>query len=182
MWNFEARNFEVRGDIFHFWETVRQKFSKYWFPQNLPFFQISRICKYSKLCFPHFLFDLPSSVRQKFLFHKTCHFSRFQIIANIPSHVFYTFCLMYPALSNRNFLTIGFHITCHFVIFKGIAKIPSYVFHTFCLIYPALSNKIFLSIGFHKFAIFFRFQGIANVPSYVPYFFLIYPALSDRNF
>ena len=155
MWNFEARNFEVRGDIFHFWETVRQKFSKYWFPQNLPFFQISRICKYSKLCFPHFLFDLPSSVRQKFLFHKTCHFSRFQIIANIPSYVFYTFCLIYPALSNRNFLTIGFHITCHFVIFKGIAKIPKLCFPHFLFDIPSSVQQNFSKYWFPQICHFF---------------------------
>ena len=47
-----------------FWKTVRQICSKYWFPQDLSFIQISR--KYSKLCFPQFLFNIPCSVRRIF--------------------------------------------------------------------------------------------------------------------
>ena len=41
------------------------KKSKYWFPQDLSFFQISRNCKYFKFCFPHFLFDIPSLCQTK---------------------------------------------------------------------------------------------------------------------
>ena len=113
-------------------------------------------------------------------FHKTYHFFRFQRVANIPSYVFHTFCLIYPALSDPNFLSIGFHKTCHFFRFQGIADISSYVFHTFCLIYPALSDEKILSIGFHQTCHFFRFQGIANIPSFVFHTFcLIYPAMSE---
>ena len=82
---------------------------------------------------------------------------RFQGIANIPSYVFHTFCLIYPTLSDEKFLSIGFHKTCHFLRFQGIANISSFVFHTFCLIYPdsVLSDENFLSIGFHKTCHFF---------------------------
>ena len=76
-------------------------------------------------------------------FHKTFYFFRFQGIANIPSCVFHTFCLIYPALSDQTFLSIGFHMSCHICRFQGIEKIPSYVFHTFCLIFPALSEDLY---------------------------------------
>ena len=123
--------------------SERRKISKYWFPQDLSFFQISRNCKYSKLCFPHFCLIYPALSDKYFLsigFHMTCHLFRFQ---GIPSYVFNTFCLIYPALSDENFLSIGFHImTFHFFRFQGIAKIPNYVFHTFCLIYPAMAEDL----------------------------------------
>ena len=82
-----------------------KKNSKYWFPHGLSFLQVSRKRKYFTLCFPHFLFDVPSSVRQ---------------IANISSYVFHTFCMIYPALSDENFLRIGFHKTCHLSDFKEL--------------------------------------------------------------
>ena len=44
-----------------FWKTVRQNFSKKWFPRD----SFRGFFLYSKLSFPHFLFDIPSSVRQK---------------------------------------------------------------------------------------------------------------------
>ena len=128
------------------------------FHATFSFFQISRSCKYFKLCFPHFLFDRPNPVRQK----KYCFprdffiFFRFQGIANVPSYVFHTFCLIYPSMSDKSFLSIVFHAACHFFRFQGIANIPSYVFHTFCLIYQALSDEKFLSIGFPATCHFFQ--------------------------
>ena len=92
MWKFEASNFEIRGDIFHF-ERLSEKNSKNWFPQDLSFF-------------------------------------RLQEIANIPSDVFHTFCLINPALSDEKFLSIGFHMTCQYFRFQRIANISNFVFHT----------------------------------------------------
>ena len=51
-------------------------------------------------------------------FHESCHFFRFQEIANIPSYVFHTFCLIYPTLSDKKFLSIGFNMTHIFSDFK----------------------------------------------------------------
>ena len=56
------------------------------------------------------------------------------IFIYIPSYVFHTFCLIYPALSDEKFRSIGFHKTCHILGFQGIANNSSYVFHTFCLL------------------------------------------------
>ena len=93
-------------------------------------------------------------------FRKTCQFFRFQGISNISSHVFHTFCLIYPAPSDEKILSFGFHKTCHFFRFQGIANISSYVFHSFSLIYPALSVENFLSIGFHKTCLFSDFKEL----------------------
>ena len=114
IWNFEASNFEIRGDIFQFGR-------------------------------------LSDKIFLRIGFHQTCYYYfRFQGIANIPSYVFHTFCLIYEALSDERILSIGFHMTCHFIRFQEIANISCYVFHTFCFIYPALSDQIFLSINFLK--------------------------------
>ena len=75
-------------------------------------------------------------------FHKTCHFFRFQGIANISSFVFQTCCLIYPTKSDKYFPSIGFHKTCHFFRFQGLANISSYVFLTFWSMYPALSEDL----------------------------------------
>ena len=83
MWNFEAINFEIRGDIFHFWRL---------------------------LIYP----ALSDENSQSIGFHMTCHFFRFQGIANIPSCGFHTLLLIYSALSDENSLSIGFYKTCHF--------------------------------------------------------------------
>ena len=48
---------------------VRQKLSKFWFPQDLSYFQISRNCKYCKLCFP------PVNILKVLSFLFTCGFS-----------------------------------------------------------------------------------------------------------
>ena len=141
MWNFEASNFEIRGDIFHFGRLSDKKFLRIGFGFHMTF----HFFRYSKLCFPHFLFDIPNFVRRKIWsigFHMTCHFFRFQGIVNIPSYVFHTLWLIYPSLSDEILPSIGFHKTCHIFRFQGVPNIQSYVFHTFCLIYTALSEEL----------------------------------------
>ena len=52
--------------LFDIPSSFRRKLSKYWFPQDLSYFQISWNCKYLIFfCFTHFMFDIPISVRQK---------------------------------------------------------------------------------------------------------------------
>ena len=51
-------------------------------------------------------------------FQVLVHFFRFQGIDNIPSYVYYTFCLIYHALPDENFPSFGFHQTCFFSDFK----------------------------------------------------------------
>ena len=137
--------------------SVRWKFSKYWFPQDLWCFQISRNFEYIKfsilfvwyneLCQTNILYALVSTRLVMF-----SDFKELQIY-----QVFHTFCLIYPVLSDEHFGSIGFHKTCDVFRFQGIANIPSYVFHTVCWIYPVLSDENFGSIGFHKTCDVFRF-------------------------
>ena len=125
MWNFEASNFEIRQDIFHF----------------------GRLLIYQALADKKYL---------SIGFHQTSHFFRFQGIANISSFVFHTFCLIYPASVRQKILSIGFHKTCHFFRFQGIANISSFVFHTFCLIYPDSVRRKFSKYWFPQDLSFFQ--------------------------
>ena len=44
------------------------------------------------------------------------------VMANSINFVFHTFCLVFPALSDENFLSMGFHMTCHIFRLQGIAN------------------------------------------------------------
>ena len=101
--NFPNQNFMLCFPhfLFDIPSSVRGTFSKYWFPHDLSFFQISRNCKCSMLCFPHFLFDIPSSVRcicskywfpQDLSFFKilrNCKYSKSKILFDIMSDEYF---------------------------------------------------------------------------------------------
>ena len=111
-------------EIYSIMEDCQTKFfSKYWFPQDLSSIQISRNCKHSKLCFPHFLFDISNSVRQFFSKYWFPHdFSYFQISRNWKFQVtmFSTLFVWYTQLCQKKILSIGFHMTYHIFRYQGI--------------------------------------------------------------
>ena len=109
--------------------SVRRIFSKHWFPQDWSFFQISRNCKYSKSCFPHFLFDIHCQLCQTNIFkvffpQDLSFFSDFQelqifqvmfphCLFDIPSSVRWIFSkYLFPQIL-RDWKKI--HKTCNFL-------------------------------------------------------------------
>ena len=108
---------------------------------------------------------------------------RFQGIANISSYVFHTFCLIYPALSDKYFLSIGFHKTCHFFRYQGIANIPNYFFPPFLFDTPIFVRQKISKNWFPQDLSFFQ---ISRNCKYFKFVFdsicLIYPSLSDDFF
>ena len=180
MWNFEGSSLEIRVDIFHFGRLSDKKFLRIGFLKtDFKDFIYIYIPRYVLHIFCLICPALSDEKNLSIDFHMTCHFFRFQGIANISSFVCHTFCMIYPALSDENFLSIGFLKTRHIFRFQGIANISSYVFHTFCLVYPALLNKKILSMGFHMTCHFFKELQIFQV--LFPHFCMIYPALSNKN-
>ena len=103
------RSEEIYSIFEDYWYTQlcqMKKNYKYWFPHDLSFLRNSRNCKYFKFFSTLFVWYTQPLSDNFFLsigFHKTCHFSWFQGIANISSFVFHTFCLVYPASVRQNF-------------------------------------------------------------------------------
>ena len=141
---------------------------------RLVIFQISRNCKYFKLCYPHFLFDIPSRVRRKFsknlVSTRLVIFSDFKEL-QIFQAMFFTIFVWYTQL---------FFIFTGLVIFSEFKEFQIFqvMFSTLFVWYTKLCQTKKISIGFHATCHFYRFQGISNISSYDFYTFcLIYQAL-----
>ena len=128
--------------------STRHFFTKYWILQALLFFQILRNWKYSKLCFPIF-FGLicPALSEEYFLsfgFHMTSHFFIFSGNGNILSNVFHTFCLIYPAMSDKE-IGVYLLVSTRLVIFSDLRdwKYSKLGFPHFLFDIPSSFRRIF---------------------------------------